>query len=255
MTNIIKDNSCSECEDKVHFNPFEGGGQLLDTHLDIEIDIDDLNQKVQEAFDLSTKLGGNVAGGMEQELGQLSNPQLTWQDFLALSKNRKKELGFKNNWNSPKRKPLFYGMYVPKKNDYEVKFLLAYDCSGSMSKDQISYGISQVAALNGKGEGYCIPWDAKPYFENMVKLKNASLSELRNARYKGGGGTVLMPLLTEYSKQIGDVDILIIVSDFYISDILSVIKWQPPADTQVIWLSVNGNAKFTPVCGRIFRLL
>lgn len=255
MTEEKKQN-CAECEseDSYHFDPFSFGN-LLDEHIDTEVEEDTVAKRISAAIEMSRKLGGKLAGGVEDELDELIKPKLTWQDFIRFAKGRKKEVEKRNDWLTPRRKPLFYGMFVPKKIDYTVKFLLAYDCSGSMSKEQISYGISQVGALDEKGEGFCLPWDSEPFFDAMVEIKNASKSELRNAKYKGGGGTVLSPVFKQYEKQIGKVDIIIIVSDFYIADLEEVSKLSQPEKTEVVWLSVNGNPKFTPPFGRMFRLM
>ena len=251
-----KKNNCAECgsDDAFHFNPFEMGN-LLDEHMDTEVDEEQVAKRISNAIEMSRKLGSRLAGGIEAELDELIKPKLTWQDFVRFAKGRKKEVERKNDWLTPRRKPLFYGMYTPKKVEYTVKFLLAYDCSGSMSKDQISYGVSQVAALDEKGEGYCLPWDSEPFFDAMVQIKNAAHAELKNAKYKGGGGTVLTPVFKEYESKIGPVDIIIIVSDFYLADINQVMNLTQPANTEVVWLSVNGNPQFTPPFGRLFRLM
>lgn len=251
-----KNNYCEGCgsEDSYHFDPFSLG-ELLDEHMDTEVDEDQVAKRISDAMEMSRKLGSKLAGGIEAELEELIKPKLTWQDFVRFAKSRKKEVQKRNDWLTPKRKPLFYGMFVPKKIDYVVKFLLAYDCSGSMSKEQISYGISQVSALDEKGEGFCLPWDSDPFFDAMVEMKSANKSELKNAKYKGGGGTRLAPVFEQYEEKIGPVDIIVIVSDFYIADEVEVAKLQQPNNTEVVWLSVNGNPKFKPPFGRMFRLM
>jgi predicted metal-dependent peptidase len=257
MTQSIekKNTSCEECDsdDTFHFDPFKFG-DLVDEHMDTEIDEDALSKRIVDAMEMARKLGGHLPGGIEGDLDQLMKPKLTWQDFVRFLKARKKQVERKNDWSSPKRKPLFAGLYVPKKNDYTVRFLLAYDCSGSMSRQQITYGVSQVTALDEKGEGFVVPWDSEPFYDAMVKVKSARPEELKNAKFKGGGGTVLMPVFETYEKQIGKVDIIIIVSDFYIADENQIMNLKKPEGTEVIWLSVKGNPRFKPPFGRLFPL-
>jgi predicted metal-dependent peptidase len=243
-----------ESESSYHFDPFNLG-ELLDDHIDTEIEEDKIARRVADAMEMSRKLGGKLPGGIEGDLEELIKPKLTWQDFIRFAKARKKEVQRKNNWQTPRRKPLFYGMYTPKKMEYVVKFLLAYDCSGSMSKEQITYGVSQIRALNEKGEGFCLPWDSEPFWDSMIKIRSAKTEELKNAKFKGGGGTVLSPVFREYENKIGPVDIIVIVSDFYIADESEVMNLAKPQNTEVIWLSVNGNPKFKPPFGRMFRLM
>jgi len=258
MTHSIekKNTSCEDCDndDTFHFDPFKFGS-LVDEHMDTEIDEDALSKRIVDAMEMARKLGGKLPGGIEGDLDELMKPKLTWQDFVRNIKARKKAVERKNDWSSPKRKPLFSGLYMPKKNEYMVKFAMIYDCSGSMSKSQISYGISQVSALGERGDGFAIPFDQGAYFDAMIKMKNATSEQLRNAKYKGGGGTVLLPALNSYEKEIGHIDIIIIISDFYLADELEVIKWIPPQNTEIIWLSVKGNPKFKPIYGRKFDLM
>lgn len=260
MTKNNKHTKCPECEgegehsdDYFHFDPFDFGN-LVDEHMDTEVNEDELSKRLSDAMEMSRKLGGILPGGIEGDLDELTRPKLTWQDFVRFLKAKKKQVERKNDWSTPRRKPLFSGLYVPKKNDYMVKFLLAYDCSGSMSKQQITQGVSQVSALNERGEGFCLPWDSAPFYDAMIKIKSARPEDLRNAKFKGGGGTILTPVFNTYEKEVGPVDIIIIVSDFYIADESEVMKLPKPENTEVIWLSVKGNPKFKPPFGRLFTL-
>jgi len=257
MNNDNKENelkSCPECggDDNFHFDPFNFGN-LLDQHTDTQVDTEDINKRFIEAAELASKLGGYFSPGLEEELGHLIKPTLTWQDFVRLLKIKRKRAANKNDWSAPKRKPLLSGLYVPKKIDYIVKFLLAYDCSGSMTKNQISYGISQILALTDKGEGYCLPWDHQPYYDAMIKIKNVNHSQIKNAKYKGGGGTTLLPVFETYRDEIGDVDVIIIISDFQLSDMEQIQKMKKIKNTEVVWLSINNN-EFIPPFGKKFSL-
>lgn len=245
---------CLECgDDSFHFDPF-GFGNLLDEHEDSEVDESEMGKRIAEAIEMNRKFGGRNPIGIEEELEDLIKPKLTWQDFTRAIKVRKKQDNRKNDWSNPKRRPLFAGLYIPKKIDYTIKFLLAYDCSGSMSKKQISYGVSQILSLSDRGSGFCVPWEYGPYWEAMTKLNSATPDQLRNAKYKGGGGTVLAPLFETYEKHTGNVDIIFVVSDFGLADTTNVMKLQKPANTEVIWLSVNPNNKFNPPFGKLFEL-
>jgi predicted metal-dependent peptidase len=243
-----------DCSDDFEFDPFDYG-ELLDEHMDVEIDDEKLAKRMQDAADMARRLGSTIAGGIEDDLDELTKPKLTWQDFTRFVKTKLQQGQSKNNWNSPRRRLLFSGLYVPTKINHSVKFLLAYDCSGSMSKEAITYGVSQVQALNENGEGFCIPWDSQPYFDAMVKIKSAKADQLRNAKYKGGGGTYLAPLFEQYEAHTGKVDIIIVVSDFFLGDEEMVMKLTKPKDTEVIWLSVAGNPRFVAPFGRLFKLM
>ncbi len=253
---MSKNKDCAECnsEDNLYFDPL-GFGSLLDTHMDSEVNPEELGKRIADAMDLAKKLGSRVSQGLEDELAELVKPRLMWQDFVRHIKATKKQASSKNDWNSPKRKPLFAGLYVPKKIEHQIKFGILYDCSGSMRKEQISYGISQVGALSDRANGWAVPFDTEPYYDAMVRLRSASLEELKNAKYKGAGGTVLLSSLQSYEKEAGEVDLLFVISDFFLADEAEVLKWKAPEDTQVVWLSVAGNRKFKPGFGRKFDLM
>lgn len=246
---------CPECEtdDDFHFDPF-GFGSLMDEHMDTVASEEDIAKRIANAMEMASKLGGLLSAGMESELEQLTKPKLSYKDFIRGIKQKKRQEASKNNWNVPKRKQLFSGLYIPKKEEYVVKFLLAYDCSGSMTKEQISHGISQTASLDERGFGNCVPWDSVPFWKDMVKIKSASSENLKLLKYKGGGGTVLMPVFNEYQEKVGDVDIIIVISDFCLADQEAVEKYIPPKNTHIVWLNVNSNQKFKPISGRLFNL-
>lgn len=250
-----KPSVCIECnkEDTIFINPLSYGS-VLDSHMDIELDVDELNKKIADAVELSHHMGGKLPGNIKDELDKLLTPKLTWQDFIRFASLRKKQSVTKNNWASPKRKLLCAGLYSPKKIEYKVSFIVFYDCSISMRKEQISYGLSQVAALKDRGEGWACPFDTQPYYDTMVEISKASLSELQKAKFKGGGGTALLSSLTSYEKEVGPVDIIIVITDGYLSDINEVLKWQPPTGTQIVWLTIKCNPAFTPTYGRMFHL-
>lgn len=232
-----------------------GEGSLLDIHLDIDVNPEEINKRIANAASWTKKMGGKLAGGLEKELDDLTAPKLTWQDFVRFTTQRKRVESAKSNWNSPKRKQLFSGLFVPQKISNAVSFGVFFDTSGSMSPQQISYGLSQVSVLDEGGEGWLCPFDAGPYYDSAVRIKNAKRESLAQAKYVGGGGTVLLPALSTYEKEMGEVDLLIIISDLYLADTFEVMKWVAPGRTQVVWLSTNGNPGFKPACGRIFQLM
>jgi hypothetical protein len=84
-----KKKACAECEseDTYHFDPFSLGN-LLDEHMDTEVEEDAVAKRISDAMEMSRKLGGKIAGGIEDELEELIKPKLTWQDFVRFAKKR-----------------------------------------------------------------------------------------------------------------------------------------------------------------------
>lgn len=245
---------CSECggDDSEYVDPF-GAGDTLDDHIDTDVSEEELGKRISDAMEIAKKMAGKVPGALEDELGQLIAPKLTWQDFVR-SRILKARTGFgKNDWTRPKSRPLFAGLYSPKRRDHYVKFLFGYDCSGSMSIEDIAFGVSQIQVIDERGEGYLVPWDSTTYWDSMVKIKKATAEELKNAKVKGRGGTHIATLFNEYEDQIGKVDMIIVATDGYLYDNeLSDVK--VPRGIDVIWLITSHNDSFKPPFGRVFHL-
>ena len=236
------------------FNPFGMGG-TLDYHMDCDVTEDEMTKRVADAITMGGKFGGTTPGGMVSELGLLQAPKLTWQDFIRFVKARKKAQDTqKNNWNNPKRKSLFSGIYAPTKRDYTMTVLVAYDCSGSMSNEAIAYGLSQIKALDGKADAWVVPWDACAFWDSKQYLQKTDTKSLGTIKRVGGGGTVLAPVFNEYQKEIGEVDLIIIISDMYIADTAEVQNIKLAKGTDVVWLNVHGDPHFKYPFGKAFKL-
>lgn len=245
---------CSECggDDSEYIDPF-GAGETLDDHIDSDISEEELGKRITDAMEIAKKMAGKVPGALEDELGQLIAPKLTWQDFVR-NKILKVRTGYgKADWTRPKSRPLFAGLYTPKKKDNFVKFLFGYDCSGSMSIDDIIFGISQAQVIDEKGEGFLVPWDAKTYWDKVVAIKKANAEELAKAKVVGRGGTHIASLFNEYEEAVGKVDLIIVATDGFLYDI-ELNTCRPPKGVEVIWLITSHNPNFKPPFGRVFHL-
>ncbi len=247
---------CSECggNDSEYFNPFDCG-DLLDSHLDSDISEDELQKKLHDAISLANKLGGKVPGSIEDELGILTAPTLSVWDFIRTRMQKIRQGGGRNSWIRPKTRPMFAGLYIPTKRTYNVSFLAAYDCSGSMSQEDIAFGISQLQVLDEHGEGYLLPWDSgSPYYESMVKIKKADANELKKAKVKGRGGTNCSEVFNTYEEHCGKLDIVVILTDGFLYDNELKNARQPPKGTETIWIITSHNPGFKPPWGRVFHL-
>jgi predicted metal-dependent peptidase len=248
-----KRNHCPTCEDEDsdYIDPFPG--ETMDDHMDSDVSEEELGKRIADACEIAKRLGGTVPLGMEDELGTLTAPKLTLSDFLRMRIWKKKQGVGRKDWTSPKTRPLFAGLYVPKKLDYHVTILVDYDCSGSMSNDMVAKGVSQVQVLKDLATIYLLPWDTQPYYDAMIKIEKANLENLTRAKVKGKGGTLCNEVFKTYEKEIGKVDIIITITDGYLADTeLRDIKPDPKVD--YIWVIIGPNASFKPPFGRVFHL-
>jgi predicted metal-dependent peptidase len=250
------DHGCSTCGDpngdSGYFDPF-GAGDTLDSHMDSDISEDELGKRMAEAVESARKMAGKIPGGLSDELGELIAPKLTWQDFIRAKITRMRKGFGKNDWQSPKSKPMFAGLFVPQKRDYFVNILAAYDCSGSMSTNDIAYGISQLQAIDERGEISLLPWDTVCYWNDMVKIRTAKKEELKNAKVKGRGGTMCRSIFEQYDEHCDKLDIIVVITDGWLGD--SELKdVKPKKGVDVVWIITSHNPQFRPPFGRVFNL-
>ncbi|MFZ5898651.1 MAG: DUF2201 family putative metallopeptidase [Bacillota bacterium] len=93
------------------------------------------------------------------------------------------------------------------------------DCSGSITDDVLSQFVGEVYALAKAFNCHLkvIPWDAQVY--PVVEMRTPSQARLKIPKgLRGGGGTVLKPVLLEASRKARLQDIIVILSDGYIYD-------------------------------------
>jgi predicted metal-dependent peptidase len=250
-------NSCPECGDDgdSEYVDVFGGGDTLDDHLDTDVSEEEIAKLLSDAIDISKKMGGTVSAGLEDELGMLVAPKITWQDIVRQQMTKKRRGYGRSDWTSPKRRPMFAGLFVPSKKDYHLNILCAIDCSGSMSSDDIAYGLSQLQVLDEKGEIVICPFDTKPYWKDVVKINKADKENLSRAKVVGRGGTMCGSVISEHEENVGKVDMIIFVSDGFIADSeLTGIKLPDQRKTQILWLITSHNPAFKPPIGRVLNL-
>jgi predicted metal-dependent peptidase len=245
------DGKCDECGDGEYVNPIIG--DLMDEHMDSDVSEEEMAKRVSEAIDNARKMAGRIPGGLTDELNELVAPTITWQDIVRNIIRKKREGYGKNDWNRPKSRPLFTGQWNPKKRDYFINFIAIYDCSGSMSGDDISFGLSQLQVIDEKGEGVLLPFDSSYYPNEAVKIKKAKTEDIKKAKVHGRGGTEISLTLNHYEDDFGEQDIAIIITDGYLADTeLKSTKFNKK--TEYVWLITSHNPSFKPPVGRVFHL-
>lgn len=251
-------NGCSECgggsgSDSEYVDVF-GAGSELDEHMSTDVSEDEMAKRLYDAAEMAKKLGGKVPMGLEDQIGELLAPKIRWEDLVRQMMTKKRDGAGRNDWQKPKSRPLFAGLYVPKKRDFFLNVLVAYDCSGSMSKDDIAFGISQLQVIDNKGEMFCCPFDCTAYWDQMVKINKADMESLSKIKAVGRGGTDITQIFNEYEKYCGKVDLIICITDSYLSDPELTHAKIPPKGTDTLWLITSDNKSFRAPFGRTLNL-
>ncbi len=123
------------------------------------------------------------------------------------------------------------------------------DTSGSMSNDDMAFGVSQLKCLDGRSKGLVVPCDAQPYWEAKAEIQ--SISDLPKINAVGRGGTAFAQFFLDYQKKVGpDWDVVIILTDGGVWDINEL----PKPKHDVVWVLTNNYKDFKPPFGRVAPL-
>jgi len=239
---------CPECGDG--FDIF-GFGDTLDDHMDTEESEEKLAKRISDAMEAAKKMAGHVPGALEGELGKLTAPKVTWQDIIRARLLKARAGNGKNDWTRFRTRPMFAGLLVPKRKNYCASFGCLLDTSGSMSKDDMAFGLSQLCALDERAEGTIVPADAQIYWNKAVKIKKFNPEEILKVKVYGRGGTKFADFFNDYEDNLGYCDFLVVITDGFLLDSDFAEMKNPGKD--VIWLITSGST-FNPPFGRAFDL-
>jgi predicted metal-dependent peptidase len=225
------------------------GANTMDEHSESSLTKSKLLEEIMEAAQATKQMVGKLPSGIEDHLNKLLEPKLRWQDVVkcALQK-RRQEKGNVNDWSRFRRRPIYWGHYTPKKKDDFVRWLALLDTSGSMSVDDMTYGVSQLRCLDGRSEGTVVCCDAQTYWDKAVNIKN--MADLPKINPVGRGGTAFKDFFEDYRKKLHqDFDVIVVLTDGGIFD-LDQLK-VPHCDT--VWVLTN-SCQFKPNFGRVAPL-
>ncbi len=228
-----------------------GMGDTLDDHMDADESEEKMAQRISDAIDTAKRLAGHVPASLEEELGKLTAPKISWQDIIRARLLKARAGNGRNDWTRFRSRPMFTGLMVPKRKNYFAKFGCLLDTSGSMSRDDMAFGLSQLCSLDDRSEGTIVPADATIYWDQATKIRKANSEEITKVKVVGRGGTKYAEFFSDYEKNIGKCDFLIVITDGFLDDVDIANMTNPGID--VIWLVTSG-ATFKAPFGRVFDL-
>jgi len=243
--------SCGDCGGGIDIF---GLGGTLDDHMDTDEDEEKLAKRVADAMEAAKRMAGYVPGALEDELGKLVAPKVTWQDFIRTKLLRARSGNGRNDWTKFRTRPMFCGILNPKRRSYHAFFACLLDTSGSMGRDDMSFGLSQLQSLDERSEGVIVPADATIYWDDATKIKTANMEELSKVKVVGRGGTKFAEFFRDYQKKLDlkqKADFLVVITDGFLLD-SDIAEMQNPG-VDVIWLITSG-AQFNAPFGRVFDL-
>lgn len=230
-----------------------GLGDTLDEHMDSEESEEKLAKRVSDAMEAAKKMAGRIPATLEDELGKLTAPKIVWQDVIRSRMIKARAGNSRNDWTKSRTRPMFAGLYVPKKRSNFSRFACLIDQSGSMSNDDIAFGLSQLQAIDDRAEGTLVPADCEIYWNKALKIRNCKAEELLKLKRVAGGGTAFANFFTDYKKELKeDQDFLVIITDAYLLD--SDIAEMKDPGVDVFWIVTSGHESFKPPFGKVYCL-
>jgi len=242
---------CGTCGHGGEYVDVFGSGGTVDDHMNSEESEEKMAQKIYDAMQTAKKMAGHIPAALEDEIGRLTDPKISWKDVVRGKMIKAKAGNQRNDWNRFRSRPMFAGLLVPKKVNFTCNFGCLLDTSGSMSKDGMSFGISQLQSLDSANEGTIVPADCSIYWDQATKIRKCDAENLKKIKVVGRGGTMFSDFFKNYEKNIGKCDFLIVITDGYLldNDVASMID--PGID--VIWLLTDSH-DFRAPFGRVFDL-
>jgi len=242
-----KPDACQKCGAE----PNHGPGSM-DQHLPSDMTKDEVMGEMMRAAEQAAATGrGTAPAEVEAALGELKAPVLRPSDIIRHAFMRKAiDVGSKNDWKRLRRRQLAMTprQFLPRKHDHLPKWIVLLDTSGSMSDQDIANGLKEMQAVPKNSEGWVVPCDAVPYWDQKTLVRNTA--ELKRTKVVGRGGTVFDQFFEELPKEMGrDFDIVVIISDGDCGHVAP--KLRPNCD--VLWIITN-KREFKPSFGRVVQL-
>lgn len=240
--------SCPTCGGD--FDVFDFGG-TVDDHMDSEATPEEMAKRLSDAIKTAKQMAGSVPAGLEDELGLLSKPRIRWQDFLRLKLKKTRDGNSRNDWTKYRSRPMAAGLMIPKRMGANCSGGILLDTSGSMSREDRAFGISQLQSLDSNSEMILTCCDCEVYFKDSIKLKKFDIATLQNIKTIGNGGTYLCTYFNEYEQHLGKLDFIVVMTDGFLTE-REFVEMRDPG-IPVYWL-ITSNCDFKPPFGKVFML-
>jgi len=157
---------------------------------------------------------GKLPASLNRLIDELMKPKLNWQTLLRLALIRGLGLISTSTWKrTGRRDPTLPGikrMTIP-----HVWYLV--DTSASIDKKDLTRAFSEGYAISKMSKINVICWDAESY-EILSAVSPQEFKQKILPRIKGGGGTVIKPVLSKLYKKMRPLDLVVIITDGDIYD-------------------------------------
>jgi len=175
------------------------------------------------------KLRGDVPAGLERLVEDLVKPKINWRTVLR--RYFSQLIPYDYTYSKPHKKSEAVGVYIPAIKKEGMELAVAIDTSGSISEEDLRDFVSEMAGIVQQCNAtvWAIICDCEVYSVNKVR----NISELKNIKIKGGGGTSHIPVFEELKKnpKLKNVKVLVALTDGYTE-----VPKRPPQGLTTFWV-------------------
>jgi len=153
---------------------------------------------------------GKTPGGLEREISAVLKPRVNWREVLRMALHEGYGRTARQDWRRESRRvPGLPGV----RRFSPPRAWVLVDTSGSITQEEYDQFMAEIVGMARGVDGvYAVFWDA------MVQGIEVYRRGRPLPKGRGGGGTVVRPALEEVAKRMRYGDVVVVLSDFEISD-------------------------------------
>ena len=193
--------------------------------------------------DDAAKAMANIPGAIQRYYHELMNPSVDWRTALARFLHGTAKTDY--SWKRPSRRGLAMDMYLPSLHGESMDCIdFAIDTSGSVSENDFRKFITEIhevfTTFNPENIGII-------QFDTVIQdnRRVCSLEDFNSIEFKGGGGTIIAPVMKAFAESEGRA--LVVLTDGYFSHSAELDPGKP-----VIW-AIYDNPNFVPAFGDVIH--
>lgn len=160
------------------------------------------------------KKRGELPEGIEQMLDNLLRAKINWRQYIW--KHVVNEIPFDQTLSRPNRRFLTQGLYVPGVVKENVDIVAMVDLSGSISEKEMKEFIFLMTTITNQFRNVNITilsHDSKVH--EVTEIRMANEKKIRNAKYRGGGGTDHVPCFKWVKENKRNCPLIVAFTDGY----------------------------------------
>jgi len=192
----------------------EGKSELLNSKNLNELE-KELNKVIRDSF-ISAKIAGAKLSAIEERIvDSLTKSKVSWRSLLRNYINSYIKQNIVTSFKRPNRR---IG-YLPGQTTFSNPDAWVFvDVSGSIENEEFKQFLTEVRALSSfVNEIHLVAWDIGA--TNEYSLRGKDKERVTKLKFRGGGGTKFVPVLSKYTRRIKPDDVVICLTDGYWSDL------------------------------------